>query len=287
MHKVLVLGASGLIGHTTYRFLFGLSKYEIYNFTFSRKLNTDSISIDARNESKFFGLIKEIKPDFIINCIGVLIQEAEYNPDQAIFLNAYLPHKLKNLADNIGSKLIHISTDCVFSGEKGSAYMEHDRKDSRSIYGITKGLGELIHEDHLTLRTSVVGPELKSNGQELFNWFMSQTNSINGYMASIWSGVTTHMLARAIECSIVQEITGIHHVTNNSAISKYELLKLFQIYTNKDLKIIPVEGIKSDKSFIDSRRLLKLDIPSYDKMISDMIIAIKEDNDLYPHYKIQ
>ena len=284
MKKVLVLGATGLIGHQAFNYLNATGQYRMYNFSFRKILNDESVLINARNESDFIAAIRDVRPDYIVNCIGMLIGGANRVPENAIFLNAYMPHLLMKLADSINAKLIHISTDCVFSGDKKTPYFEYDTKDGRGVYAQTKALGEVINERHLTLRTSVVGPELKSNGEELFHWFMGQSGSVNGYTASQWSGVSTIELAKAIDSGIRNEITGIHHVTNNDSLSKYDILVLFQKYTCKDISIVPVEGVDSDKSFVDTRKLIDIKIPSYEVMISDMISAIRENPKAYPHY---
>ena len=283
--KVLVLGATGLIGHQVFNYLKSTGQYELYNFSFRRKLQDDTIILDARNEEKYLEKIRDIAPDFIVNCVGILISGANKNPENAIFLNAYFPHRLARFADEINSKLIHLSTDCVFSGKKHTAYIEIDNKDGSGIYSKTKGIGEVINDNHLTLRTSVVGPELKSDGEELFHWFMGQSGNISGYTKAIWSGVTTIELGKAIECSIRKNITGLHHITNNSFISKYDLLTLFRKHMKKDIQICPVDGIKSNKSFCDTRGLLDYKIPSYDQMISEMAQLIFSQRFLYHQYQ--
>jgi dTDP-4-dehydrorhamnose reductase len=285
--KILVLGSTGLIGHQIYNYLKILEKYDLYNFSYRKKLQDDSFLIDARNEKQFFDKIYKISPDIIINCIGILINGANTDPENAIFLNAYLPHKLRKFSDKVGAKLIHISTDCVFSGKKATPYLEDDYKDGIDIYSKTKSLGEIIYENHLTLRTSVVGPELKVNGEELFHWFMYQSKSIKGYTKSIWSGVTTLELAKAVNCAIEKNILGLHHVTNNQSINKYELLMLFKKYTQKDINIIKIDGKETNKSFIDTRKLLDFQIPSYDIMIFEMVELIRNNKSLYSQYEIK
>ena len=160
-----------------------------------------------------------------------------------------------------------------------------DKKDGKDTYAKTKGLGEVINDKHLTLRTSVVGPELKSDGEELFNWFMSQSVSINGFNKAIWSGVTSIELAKAVKWSIENEITGLYHLTNNQPINKNEILQLFKKYTKKDIDILPVDGECIDKSFIDTRELIDYDIPSYNQMISEMVESIINHRSFYPQYK--
>ena len=285
--KVLILGSTGLIGHQVYKYLYDKDFYEMYNISYRTKLTSDSIILDVRDEAKLVERITKIAPDFIINCIGVLIEGSNKNHENAIFLNSYFPHRLSRLADQISSKLIHISTDCVFSGRKGCAYIENDIPDGEGIYARTKALGEVINNHHLTLRTSVIGPELKKDGEELFHWFMSQSGDISGFTQTIWSGVSSLELARAVNWSILNNITGLYHVTNNLSISKYEILKLFKKHTNKDIKISAVNGSKLNKSFKDTRMLIDYEIPSYDQMILEMINLIMKRKSLYSNYNLK
>ena len=284
--KVLVLGSAGLIGHQVYNYLKDSGNYELHNISYHHKIQNDTILLDARDEKNFIDKITSIRPHYIVNCIGILINGSDTDPENAIFLNSYMPHRLARLADKVNAKLIHISTDCVFSGDKKEPYVETDEKDGRGVYAKTKGLGEIVNDKHLTLRTSVVGPELKSDGEELFHWFMNQSDSISGFTKAIWSGVTTIELAKAVKWSIDNDITGLCHITNNSSISKYELLKLFQKYTKKDIDIKLVDGKNVDKSFIDTRLLMDYEIPSYERMVSDMVDLITNNRSLYSQYKV-
>jgi len=285
-HKALVLGSAGLIGHQVYNYLKVSDNYELHNISYRNKIQDDTILLNARDEQVFIDKITSIRPQYIINCIGILINGSDKDPENAIFLNSYMPHRLARLADEINAKLIHISTDCVFSGNKRGPYVETDEKDGRDIYAKTKGLGEVVNDKHLTLRTSVVGPELKTDGEELFHWFMSQKSDISGFTKAIWSGVTTIELAKAVKWAIDNEVTGLYHVTNNSSISKYDLLKLFQKYTKKDISIRPVNGKNVDKSYTDTRLLMNYKIPSYDQMISNMVSMISDNVTLYSQYKL-
>jgi len=284
--KVLVLGSTGLIGHQVYNYLKKNSDYELSNISYRKKLQEDTILIDIRDEKKFLDTVEKIKPNIIINCIGVLINGSNKDPENAIFINAYMPHRLMRLADSINAKLIHISTDCVFSGNKKEPYLELDEKDGKDIYAKTKGLGEIINNEHLTLRTSVVGPELKTNGEELFHWFMNQSGTINGFTKAIWSGVTAIELAKAVMWAIDNKTTGLYHITNNQPINKYDLLLLFKKHTQKNIEVLSVEGRNVDKSFIDTRKLTNYSIPSYDEMIRDMVQLIIDNQALYDQYEI-
>jgi len=284
--KVLVLGSTGLIGHQVYNYLKKNSDYDLSNISYRNKLQEDTILLDIREETKFLDTVEKIKPNIIINCIGILINGSNKDPENAIFINAYMPHRLMRLADSINAKLIHISTDCVFSGNKKEPYLELDEKDGKDIYAKTKGLGEIINNEHLTLRTSVVGPELKTNGEELFHWFMNQSGTINGFTKAIWSGVTTIELAKAVMWAIDNKTTGLYHITNNQPINKYDLLLLFKKHTQKNIEVLSVEGRNVDKSFIDTRKLINYSIPSYDEMIRDMVQLIIDNQALYDQYEI-
>ena len=284
MKKVLILGATGLIGHQVYFRLHANKNFSVSSFARQRKISEDTILLDARDESFLEKAILDINPDIIVNCMGVLIAEANRDPENAIFLNAFIPHHLKSIANTLNAKLVHISTDCVFSGKKGS-YTENDIRDADDTYGRTKALGEVTESPHVTLRTSVVGPEIKQ-GEELFHWFMSQEGSIKGFAKSYWSGVTTLELAKAIEWAIEKDIQGLYHITNGIPINKYELLMLFKKYTNKEIEIEKVKGRVTDKSFLDTRKEVDYKIPSYEKMIGEMTDFIKHHRALYKQYTI-
>ena len=283
--KVLILGSTGLIGHQVYNYLQDNSDYELFNISYRKKLQEDTILLDIRDEKEFLEAIENIEPNIIVNCIGILINGANKDPENAIFINSYMPHRLKILANKIDAKLIHISTDCVFSGDKKEPYIERDEKDGKDTYSKAKGLGEIIDTTNLTLRTSVIGPELKNNGEELFHWFMNQKGTINGFTKAIWSGVTTLELAKAVKWAIQNNITGLYHITNNTSINKYDLLNLFKKYTKKEIVINDIEGKNIDKSFIDTRKEINYIIPSYDEMVENMINLIRN-NKLYSQYKI-
>ena len=284
--KVLILGSSGLIGHQVYNYLNDNSDFSLSNISYKRKLNNETILLDARNEQSFFDQIKLIKPNYIVNCIGVLINGADQDPKSTIFLNTYLPHRLEKLSNKINAKLIHMSTDCVFSGNKQSPYLETDERDGEDIYAKTKALGEVICENHLTIRTSVVGPEVLNGSEELFHWFMNQSGIIEGFTKAIWSGVTTIELAKAVKWFIENNTTGLYHLTNGIPVNKYNLLHLFKNYTNKNIEIRKVEGIATNKSFIDTRKEINYLLPTYDQMISDMVTLIKNNRTLYGHYNL-
>lgn len=283
--KVLVLGSTGMLGHQVVKYFSEFDEYEVFDISYRNKFRDDTIILDVTDKNLLIDTIEKIKPNYIINCIGILIGGANSNIANAIYINAYLPHLLKDIAKEINAKLVHISTDCVFSGENGK-YVETDNRDGRDTYAKTKILGEVIDDVNVTLRTSIIGPEIKNDGEGLFHWFMNQTGTINGFTKAIWSGVTTIELAHAVKWAIENDIRGLYHVTNNTSINKYELLNLFKKYTKKDIEIIAVDGKEVDKSFIDTRKEINYTIPSYDEMVKEMVDLMSKNRKIYTQYQI-
>lgn len=277
--KILLFGATGMAGHIAYFYLKSTGKYDITNVVFRNKLTDDSIIVDVANQDEVASLVKEIKPDIILNCIGVLIKGSSKRPDNAILINAYFPHLLKRLADEVGGKLIHISTDCVFSGEKGS-YAENDFRDADDIYGRSKALGEIINDKDLTIRTSIIGPELKKEGEGLFNWFMNQSGEVNGYTEAYWGGVTTLELAKAIDNALDNDLKGLVHLTNGHKIAKYNLLQLFKKIWNKNITINPYNGKSVDKSLLKSETF-NYNVNGYEQMLIDQFNWMVDHHELY------
>ncbi|MEX2567766.1 MAG: SDR family oxidoreductase [Cyclobacteriaceae bacterium] len=280
MKKVLILGSTGMLGHQVFYKLNSLNDFEIFDISFRNQLRKESIICDITNLEKLEKLIFKFEPDFIINCVGVLIKGSSDHPANAIFINAYFPHWLANTAGSVSAKVIHISTDCVFSGKSG-AYKETDFRDADDIYGRSKALGEINDSEHLTLRTSIVGPELKANGEGLFHWFMHQRNEINGYKKSFWGGVTTVELSNVIAYCLKRDCVGLINITNGERISKFDLLKSFQKHFNKELKIHPVNGKEIDKSLKSEKEDFNYFVPSYSEMIHEMKIFMEENHKLY------
>ena len=258
-----------MLGHVLLNKLNESKAFEVYDITREKEERINNFDCDVTNFSSLFEIIKEIKPKYIINCIGVLIKGSIQDPSNAILINALLPHKLVQFSNSINAKFIHISTDCVFDGSKGS-YIETDTKTAQDIYGLSKSLGEINDSENLTLRTSIIGPELKKDGEGLFSWFINQKDEVNGFTESIWGGVTTIVLSDVIIKSIKDDLTGLVHVTNGKPISKFKLLSLikdkFEL-NNIDLK--KVLGKKSDKSL--KTKYDYFNVPSYEHMITDML----------------
>ena len=285
MKKVIILGANGMAGHVITAYLRSLPTYKVIAVARTQSIISPDVLLDVTDFAQLDLLIKTQKPDYIINAVGILNEVAEKNPDLAILINSYLPHFLESITRNTVCKVIHISTDCVFSGKKGG-YAETDFKDGKGFYAQSKALGEIVNNKDITLRSSIIGPEINKNGIGLFHWFMQQEDTIKGYTKAVWAGVTTIELAKAIERVIDQDTVGLYHVTNQQSINKYDLLNLFKKYTHKIIEMSPIDGVVSDKSFIDSRKEFDYEIPTYEIMIKEMVDLIKSNKKLYVQYEL-
>jgi len=171
-----------------------------------------------------------------------------------------------------------------FSGINGN-YHEGSNKDGTSVYAQTKSLGEIDNSKDLTLRTSIIGPELNLNGIGLFNWFFQQEGVISGYTNSFWTGITTFELMNAIDCAIKNNLTGLYHLVNSQKISKHELLELIKAIFNRKIIILPNDKHVVDKSLINTRKDFVFKVKSYSQMIEEMRQWIDLNIDLYPHYR--
>ena len=271
-YKLLILGATGMAGHTISMYMHERG-HDVTGFD-TRPIThcgCKSIVGDARN---------------IINCIGILNQFAEEKKELAVFLNSYLPHFLVGVTSGTNTKIIHMSTDCVFSGKKGE-YTENDFRDGETFYDRTKALGELEDDKNLTLRNSIVGPDLNPNGIGLLNWFMHQTATISGYTKVMWTGLTTLQLAKAMEAGLDEDAHGLYNMVYKEPISKHDLLCLFNKYLrNSSVEITASDKAVSDKSLKRTRFDFDYIIPDYERMVSDLAGWMRAHRALYPHYDI-
>jgi len=281
--RYLVLGGTGMAGHLISIYL-KEKGHEVKALVRSEVDFVDCFIHDIENTSFLDEIFKENQFDVIVNAVGVLNEQAEKNPPKAIYLNSYLPQYLAQAFRDSHTKIIHLSTDCVFSGKEGG-YLENSIKDGRSMYDRTKALGEIENDKDLIIRTSIVGPDLKKDGQGLFNWFMNQKDFVTGFKKVYWTGVTTLFLAKAIEFYANEIITGIIHLVNNQKISKFELLQNFnEIFKANSMLIHEDNYKKVDKSLINSRQDTKLLVPDYQTMLIDMRSWINSHKELYGHY---
>lgn len=281
--KILVLGATGMAGHVITIYL-KEAGHDVTAFS-RRKFDYCKNIIGSITD---FGLLKDVikegNYDAVINAIGILNQSAEDEKTMAILLNSYLPHYLCEITKELKTKVILISTDCVFSGNKGG-YAEDSVKDGETFYDRTKALGEVVDNKNLTFRNSIIGPDCNKHGIGLFNWFMRQKEEVLGYTEAIWTGVTTLTLAKAIESSLQENLTGLYNLVNNKNINKYELMLLFNEYMeNEKMKIIPDNKVKINKSLVNNRNDFSFKVPDYEDMIIEMKEWIENHKELYPHY---
>lgn len=284
--KVVVLGALGMAGHIMAEYLDSLNKYEIIGIARSKDTKYVAKEIDVTDFACLEKYLKEIKPDIVINCIGILVSKSNNELATAIQINSYLPHFLSELGNKLNYKLIHISTDCVFSGKDGG-YKEDSFRDGDDNYSRTKALGEVINDKDLTIRTSIIGPELKTNGTGLLDWFLKQNDEIRGYSKAYWSGVTTLELAKQMEYFIDQDIKGLFHLCPDDKISKYDLLKQFANIWNKKITINENQNYKVDKSLVCTRKdfIYKNCRPTFKNMLIEARDWMEKHSKYYKHYK--
>ena len=281
--KFLVLGCNGMAGHTISLYL-KEHGHEVFGFDRAKSIYVDSVAGDARDTLALEKLIKAGHYDSVINCIGILNQFAEENKALATFLNAYFPHFLADVTSGTDTQVIHMSTDCVFSGKRGE-YTEEDFRDGETFYDRSKALGELDDGKNITLRNSIVGPDINPKGIGLMNWFMQQSGLIKGYTKAMWTGQTTLQLAKTMEVAAKEKAHGLYNTVPDHSISKYDLLQLFNHYLRGDKIVIePIEGINADKSLKRTRYEFNYIIPDYQTMIADLAEWTVKHKEMYPHY---
>lgn len=281
--KFLVLGCNGMAGHTISLYL-KEQGYDVFGFDRRESKYIKNATGDARDIDFVRNLIVDGKYDTVINCIGILNQFAEENKSLAAFLNSYFPHFLAEVTDGTDTQVIHMSTDCVFSGKRGE-YTENDFRDGETFYDRSKALGELEDDKNITLRNSIVGPDISPNGIGLMNWFMKQNSPINGFTKAMWTGQTTLQLAKTMEVAAKERASGLYNTVPDHSISKYDLLRLFNKYLRNDsIQINPIEGINADKSLKRTRFEFSYLIPDYEVMVAELADWVIRHKDMYPHY---
>jgi dTDP-4-dehydrorhamnose reductase len=286
--KVLILGASGMLGHKLYQVF--KKRFEVFvtiRGNFSRVENIGLFekenlfeNIDVENIEQVSNIVEKIEPEYLINCVGIIKQlPVSKEIVKVLNINAVLPHQLAEIADKFNSKLITISTDCVFNGEKGM-YSEEDFPDATDLYGKSKHLGEVTVGNHLTLRTSIIGRELKTS-HSLVEWFLSnQGKKVRGFSNAIYSGFPTIIFAEILSDLMLnhKELIGLFHVSSEP-IDKYELLVLVKKHFQIEVEIEKFEDFYIDRSLDSSifRQITGFQPQSWDEMIKKMA----EDNKFY------
>ncbi len=282
--KYLIMGVNGMLGHTVARYLKNRG-HEVLGFARRPSLFVPTVTGDALCKNTVMNMVRDFDGDHIVNCIGILNKDAEDKKDEAVYINGFLPHYLAALTEGTCKRVIQISTDCVFSGEKGG-YTNRDVPDGVSFYDRTKAMGELDDGRNLTLRQSIVGPDINPVGIGLLNWFMKQSGEIKGYTGAIWTGQTSLQLAKTIEIAAENGAVGLYNAVPDKSISKYELLCLFNRYLRDgEVNITPYGGVKCDKSLVNTPFDFPYTIPDYEEMVYELCNYIKENPKIYPHYR--
>jgi len=256
--RILVLGASGMLGNTVLRWFDRHAEGELVGSVRDlgavRGLQSHLrrarfvAGLDVHDAGKLKELLRQIRPDVVVNCVGVVKQlMGAEDPVQAIPINALFPHRLARLCQNLGARLVHISTDCVFSGRRGG-YREDDVADAEDLYGRSKLMGEVVAPHAVTLRTSIIGHELNS-AHALLGWFLSQRGVVPGFSNAVFSALPTVELARVIGRYVLPDASlhGIYHVAGPT-INKYELLKLVAKIYRSDTQVTAVPTLVVDRS---------------------------------------
>jgi len=280
--KVLVLGVTGMLGSTVFKSLaqdkaldvFGTLRRESGMNYFPEISQAQLIAnVDVLDNDSLIEVMAAVMPDVVINCIGLIKQLSDAQaPLFALPINAMLPHRLAKLCSLVGARMVHISTDCVFSGRKGM-YEEDDVSDAEDLYGKSKYIGELTDLSHVvTLRTSIIGHELNSNSS-LVDWFLSQNGAVKGYKKAIFSGLPTVELARVIKDYVIPNahLHGLYHVSVEP-IDKYSLLNLIANIYAKDIEVKADEAVQIDRSLSSTKfqKATGYQPPSWSELISKM-----------------
>ena len=261
--RILVLGATGMLGHAVFRVFSADAGHETWGSMrsaaglrhFPAAAHARLLSgVDVLDQDALLTVMARVKPEVVINCVGLIKQLADAgDPLTALPINAMLPHRLARLCALAGARLIHVSTDCVFSGRKGM-YVESDVSDAEDLYGKSKYIGEVHDAAHaITLRTSIIGHELGSS-HALVDWFLAQQGSVRGFTKAVFSGLPTVELARVMKDFVLAhpQLNGLYHVAAEP-IDKFRLLSLVAAQYGKSIEIRPDDALVIDRSLEGSR----------------------------------
>ena len=287
--RVLILGITGMLGHTLFKEMNKNTNLEVFGTTRNKNglenyFTEDEMikirgNVDADNFETVIRAIASVQPTIIINCIGIIKQlPISKDPLTAITVNAQLPHKISLVARSANARFIHISTDCVFNGKKGN-YTEKDHSNAEDLYGRTKFLGEVAYPHCVTLRTSIIGHELKTN-YSLVDWFMIQQNDVNGFTKAMYSGFPTIEIVNIISNYVIpnKNLTGLYHVSSDP-ISKFDLLNILKEIYKKDININPFSDFVLDRSMNSDKFKIATGYvaPSWNQLIENMYNHVMND----------
>jgi dTDP-4-dehydrorhamnose reductase len=275
--KVLVLGGDGMLGHELHRELRDHHETRVTQRSQSSDPQVFS-GVEVRGSGRVEEVIAQFRPAAVVNCIGIVKQRPESEEAIAsIEVNALLPHRVAIACRAAGARLIQLSTDCVFSGDKGN-YREEDRPDPVDVYGRSKLLGEVTGEGALTLRTSMIGLGLNRK-TSLVDWFLAQKGSVRGYRKAVFSGLTTRELSRVIRMILERhpQASGLYHLSV-APIDKYTLLLKLRERLGRSTEIVPVDEPRIDRS-LDStrfRRVFSWRAPEWDAMLDELAGEVRK-----------
>ena len=279
-NRILVIGANGMLGGSVFRYLTRNPKFQVLGTVRSpvakdalMRQGFDNIvsNLDVVDLSGVASVIREFEPDYVLNCVGVIKQlDQAKSPIALVRLNSLFPHQLAQECEQAGAKLIHFSTDCVFSGKVGG-YHESDVPDAADLYGRSKLLGEIAYGPNLTLRTSIIGHEL-SSAHSLVDWFLSQSGQVNGYRRAVFSGLPTVCVAEFLEKYVFgTRLRGLLHLAS-SPIDKYSLLSLINDAYSLEKDIVPFDEFEIDRSLSSTSLTAATDFkcPAWPELIKKM-----------------
>ena len=281
--KILVIGSGGMLGHITVKYLRSRG-YEVSDISKTKRIDNNTKLINVLDQ-KFEEELLTSHFDIIINCAALLIQASEVYKTQAIMINTWFPHKLEEVFKDTKTRVIHVSTSGVFSGENGP-YLENCMHNSKSFYGKTKSLGEIDNEKDLTIRVDVMGPNLFNDGTGLFNWFVKENGNVVGYNQTFFNGITTLEFAKFIEYTIQNPIGGIYHLGACETISKSKFLTLVkEVFTLNSITIKSENNIKTNHTLLNSRDDVKYQPKTYLYMLEELKEWMLKNASLYQHYE--
>ena len=284
--KIMILGSNGMLGSTFLKYLSKKKNYKIICISRKRDKSLNQFNqkkfkrkiefkyFDILNKKKLIQVLKLYKPNYLLNCIGVVKKLVnKKNIRNTYFINSILPHILSSLSSKFKFKLVHFSTDCVFDGKKGN-YSEKDICNAKDDYGISKFIGEIYFSNSITIRTSIIGHENGNNQRGLLEWFLNQKKIVKGYKNAIFSGFPTIEIAEIVENYIIKRkivSEGLYNIASKP-ISKYDLLRKISKIYKKKVEIKPNFSVRVDRTLCGKKfcKATKYKLPNWDKLILKM-----------------
>jgi len=280
--KILIIGSGGMLGHVTTLFLKNIG-HHVVDISKKRTINKNTLLIDVLEKD---ALSSELLSTFdvVINCAALLVNASEKDKPRAILMNSWFPHYLEENLLHTKTKIIQVSTDGVFFGDK-APYQENIYPDTKTFYGRTKALGEVVNTKDLTIRASFVGPDMHKEGEGLFHWFVQQKGVVKGYSKVMFNAVTNLEFANFVSYAIEKNISGLYHLRASESISKHCFLsKVKQQFRLNNVILKENDDIISDNTLANTRNEVGYICKSYNEMLSELEMWMRENKWAYPHY---